>query len=342
MKCGFKIKHRKEEECSFGRRSEICQEIITFAPMNSQGEKKKPSTLLLTGWTGMLGGYIMSEFSEWNILKLGRGEGSDVKCDLEREEPKIEGNVIDLVVHCAGTEEPGRAESLNRDGTAGLLNGLKGKTIGNFVYISSTAVYGREEGERIDETEICRPSEPVGKTKLEAEQMIEDFFEGKEVPVTILRPGVMFGKGIKGGAARMFSDVVSGKYLHIRGNEARLSVVTAYDVARAIKAIFPHGGIYNITDGRDPRWSELAEGMSANAGRHNRMTTLPAKWAAILSPVLSIFPGLRESWGREILRRRSQTLTFSSEKLVSVLRMDFFDTVEVIARRDEHYPYVEE
>lgn len=48
----------------------------------------------------------------------------------------------------------------------------------------------------------------------------------------------MFGNGVGGETLRMFRDAVNGRYIHICGNDARLSIVTAYDVARAIKEVY--------------------------------------------------------------------------------------------------------
>lgn len=73
----------------------------------------------------------------------------------------------------------------------------------------------------------------------------------------------------------------------------------------------------------------------------NRMMTLPEKWASFLSRPMSLFPGLRRMFDAGAMRRRSQTLTFSPERIKGDTGICFHDTVEVIARRDSGYPYEE-
>ena len=97
-----------------------------------------------------------------------------------------------------------------------------------------------------------------------------------------------------------------------------------------------------ITDGRPCTRRQLAEAMSANAGRHHRMSTLPLKWAGALSPLAIIVPALRPMFGRDALRRSMQTLTFSADKLAAATGLKMYDTLEVIARTATDYPYEEE
>ncbi len=308
--------------------------------MNDKENRKRPS-MLLTGASGMLGRYVAGAFSDFCIVSLGRGEGNDIRCDLSRETPDFSGRSFDLVVHCAGTRDEAMARDVNAGGTRRLLDALAQNPPEAFVLISSTDVYGKETGEDVDESSPVWPSTQFGSSRLDAERMAENEFGNTGTVLTILRPVAMFGSGLSGWAQEMFSDVLSGRYLHIRGNDAKMSLVTAYDVARAVRAVYAKGGVYNVSDGHPHTWLELAEAMSANAGRQHRMMTLPEKWASFLSRPVSLFPGLRRMFDAGAMRRRSQTLTFSPERIKDDTGICFHDTVEVIARRDSGYPYEE-
>lgn len=297
--------------------------------------------LLLTGASGMLGHYIQEVFSDFDITTLGRSEGCDVKCDLTHEEPGLPEAAYDLVVHAAGTQDASGARELNAGGTRRLLKALEGKMPAAFVLVSSAEVYGKETGEDVDESSPTWPSGEPGSSKLEAERLAEAAFSGTGTTLTVLRPATMFGSGMKGWAQEMFTDVMNGKYLHIRGNEAMISIVTAFDVARAIREIYPRGGTYNVADGSPVSRLSLAEAMSANAGRHHRMSVLPEKWARTLSGPLSLFPGLRRMFGRESIDRSMNSLTFSAARLAEATGLTFHHTVDVIARKSEGYPYEE-
>lgn len=77
----------------------------------------------------------------------------------------------------------------------------------------------------------------------------------------------MFGKEMKGWGQRMAGQVLTGSYFNIRDNDAKVSLVTAYDVARLIPLIAPIGGIYNVSDGISHSLQDLAMAMGNNRGR---------------------------------------------------------------------------
>lgn len=308
---------------------------------NARRGMKRPR-MLLTGASGMLGRYVKAEFRDFDIVTLGRSGDAAICCDLAVAAPVLPEGKFDLVVHCAGTRDEASARAVNAEGTRRLTEALAANPPGAFVLVSSTEVYGKESGEDVDEESPLWPSTQVGGSKLEAERIAAKAFEGTDTVLTVLRPAAMFGRGVSGWGQKMFADVLSGRYVHIRGNEAKMSLVTAYDVACAVRAVYAEGGVYNVSDGHPHTWLELAEAMSANAGRHHRMATLPARWAEFLSRPASLFPVSREMLGKETLKRRSRTLTFSADRLRKATDMKFHDTVEVIARREPDYPYEEE
>ena len=302
----------------------------------SQPQERRQS-MLLTGSGGMLGSYIREVMRGWNITGLSRrASDSDIACDLTRTVPALPASGFDLVVHAAGTRDAARAVELNLEGTRRLLSALETAPPRAFVFISDAAVYGRTDGEDIDEESAIFAADKVGQSKILAEREVTAWCAARGVTLTILRPVAMFGDGVGGEMAELFREVTSGRYVHLRGNEARLSVVTALEVALAVKAVWSAGGIYNVADGRNPRLIELAEAMSANAGARRRMWHLPPRWAAVLRHI----PGAGTMLDADRMERRSRTLTFSAGKLMST-GWTPRDTLAVIAREDTTYPYRE-
>lgn len=294
--------------------------------------------MLLTGAHGMLGRYLASAFSDAEITTLGLSEENDITCDLSAAVPELDGARFDLVIHAAGTRDENRAEGVNLLGTRHLLEALRQAPPAAFLFISTAEVYGRTDGEMLDETTNTWSSNEFGRSKILAEGEIGKAFAATGTVVTVLRPVWMFGAGLSGWQQQMFLDVVSGRYLHVRDNDAVMSAVTAYDVARAARVLWQNGGIYNVSDGKPHRWIDLAEAMSVNAGVSKRMAFLPAKWAALAGRLFGWIPGLRFLSASE-LEKRSRSLTFSNEKIRGAVDFDFFDTVDVIARRDANFPY---
>lgn len=296
--------------------------------------------VLITGASGMLGSYVVARFKDIaEITSLGRGTGNKVVCDLSREVPFFSDIRFDTVIHCAGTEDDNGATALNLDGTKRLAQALSLKPPENFVFISSHKVYSEDAGENINEDANLWVSSEAGRTKTMAEEFLRDWAERHDVTLTIIRPAIMFGNGVKGEMLRLFNDAVSGNYIHIRGNDARLSIVTALDVARGIRALYDHGGVYNAADGVNPRLIELAEAMSANAGAKKRMTHLPASWAEWIWRLGRFIPSIDRNLNPGVVEKRLKTFTLDGSKFSEKAGLSYFNTIDVIERTCTDYPY---
>ena len=150
----------------------------------------------------------------------------------------------------------------------------------------------------------------------------------------------MFGNKVSGETQQLFQDAVSGGYIHVRGVDSRVSLVTALDVSKGIRAVYRHGGVYNAADGRNPRFIDMMEAMTANIGGKKRMTHLPAAWAAWTWRLLRFIPVIDRHLHPKVVERRMKTLTLDGTKLADRARMDYFDTLAVIERTAPDYPYV--
>jgi len=294
--------------------------------------------ILITGASGMLGGYVREQFSGEKIATLGRSEGDTYRCDLTKGVPDFGNERFDLVVHCAGTELDFDARSLNFDGTRRLLQALEENPPKYFVYVSSCKVYS-PEGENLDEESNLWASGEAGESKASAETEVKRWAGNKGTVLTIIRPAIMFGKGVGGDTLRLFNDALSGWYVHIRGNNARVSLVSALDVAKGIKMVYKEGGVYNAADGVNPRFIDMVEAMTANAGAMKRMTHLPASWAEWVWRLGRWIPAIDSNLNHKVAGQRMKTLTINGERLAEHGGFNYFDTLEVISRTSKDYPY---
>ena len=105
--------------------------------------------------------------------------------------------MYDLVIHTAGkahsipkSEAEKRAFfDVDVNGILNLLNGLE-KALQlpqYFVFISSVSVYGVETGHLIPEQAPLLAQDPYGKSKIQAEKIVEDWSVKNKVICTILR-----------------------------------------------------------------------------------------------------------------------------------------------------------
>lgn len=287
----------------------------------------------------MLGRYVAKEFSEDSVKSLGRSEGNDFVCDITKDMPDFKGNSFETVIHCAGTESDTNADSLNFDGTRRLLESLSKNPPRYFVFVSSYQVYSTDAGENIDEEANTWAVTTAGKSKARAEELLRNWAEEKDVTLTIIRPARMFGNGVSGDTLKLFNDALSGRYIHIRGNDARISLVTAYDVARAIQKVYKKGGLYNAADGCNPRFIEMVEAMTANAGSMKRMTHLPANWAEWIWRFGRWMPFIDRNLHPEVVEKRMKTLTLDGSRLMKAAGFPFFNTIEVMSLTSKDYPY---
>lgn len=209
--------------------------------------------------------------------------------------------------------------------------------------VSSWEVYPDGIDEVIFENSRVSPDTSYGESCASAERILTAAAREAGADIVILRPAMLFGTGVKGEGQKIFSEVVSGRYFTLRGVEARRSLVCALDVARLAVDMLGQSGIYNVSDGRPCTLAELVEAMSANTGLNKRVMVLPRKWAAVLASLCNPFPVIGELWGKKSLQFKSTARTLDTSALTQAMPgFSFYDTREVIARRDKSYPYQEE
>jgi nucleoside-diphosphate-sugar epimerase len=171
----------------------------------------------VTGGTGFLGAALVQDLLARAVLvrllaraspraealesqgaEVVRGGLGDADC-IGRA---VEG--ADVVYHLAAkVDSPGsRAEFLeaNVAGTERVLTASLKQGVGRVVYASSLAVYGRvPNGQPIDENTPCDESPQLrdfyAESKILADQLVVRFARETALPITIVRPGIVYGPG---------------------------------------------------------------------------------------------------------------------------------------------------
>jgi UDP-glucose 4-epimerase len=90
---------------------------------------------------------------------------------------------------------------VNRDLAFKTAQKAKEDGVGQFIFLSSMSVYGLETGV-IDKNTPLQPNSAYGKSKLEAEELVNDLQDGF-FAVAIIRPPMVYGKGCKGNYPRL-------------------------------------------------------------------------------------------------------------------------------------------
>ncbi|MDE6121510.1 MAG: hypothetical protein K2F63_06940 [Muribaculaceae bacterium] len=97
----------------------------------------------------------------------------------------------------------------------------------------------------------------------------------------VLRCAPVIGTGMNGFPRSLANDIWRGVFFHFPGNETRLSVVHAADVASVVATMNREGcpegcGLFNLTDGEHPTLSDLAEALAFRMGE-KRISTLSTR-----------------------------------------------------------------
>ena len=280
--------------------------------------------IILTGSTGFLGGKILSVLNQPKLITLGRNN-SNITCDLSTQIPLLP--VCGVFIHSAGkahsiprtTQQKQEFFDVNIKGTQNLLKGLDQATSlpTSFVFISSVAVYGLDNGENIKESHSLNAKDSYGQSKIQAEQIVQDWCNKNKIICTILRLPLIAGETPPGNLGTMVRGIKKGYYFNIAGGLAKKSMVMAEDVASIILRASEIGGIYHLTDGHHPNFKELS---TIIAQQLNKSTPLNIpKWIAKVMAKTGDLLGDKAPFNSYKLGKITTDLTFDDSKARQIL-----------------------
>lgn len=275
----------------------------------------------MTGTTGFLGAVLASVLrnKQHEISTLASNGASRI--DITRPFTLSNDN-YDIVVHAAGKahflprNERDKQEfyNVNYDGTKNLCQALEklNRLPKSFIFISTVAVYGLDQGENISEEFPLNGNTPYADSKILAEEWLESWATDNHIELGILRLPLVAGPNPLGNLRAMIAGLKSGKYLSIGRADARKSMVWAEDIADIIPTLAEKGGIYNLTDGYHPSFREL-EATIVNVLGYGKPLRIPI-W---LAKSLALFGDITGGYfpiNSDKLTKISSTLTFDDSK----------------------------
>jgi nucleoside-diphosphate-sugar epimerase len=284
------------------------------------GQNRLDMTVLLTGSNGFLGSTIINVLkNEHKVVTLDRSTG-EYQISLDKNVPKFK-EEFNLIIHCAGKAhslpkseiEKKQYYQVNVIGTQNLLKGLDNSVIPQqFVFISSVSVYGQDFGIGIDESYELKATEAYGLSKIQAEKLVIEWCEKRNVICTILRLPLIIGPNPPGNLGALIKGIHKGYYFNIGGGKAKKSMVLAKDIANAINDVAKIGGIYNLTDGYHPSFAEISKLISIKLGKRQPIS-IPIWFAKILAKIGDIF-GNKSPMNTNKVKKITTDLTFDDSK----------------------------
>lgn len=142
--------------------------------------------------------------------------------------------------------------------------------IERIIFTSTVAVYGLPEGE-VDETAATRPFNEYGRTKLEAERVIQAWAERAAArSLTIVRPTVVFGPGNRGNVHLLLEQIASGRSIVIGDGRNKKSMAYVGNLAEFLVHALGFGPgvhLYNYVDKPDLDMNGLVALANETLGR---------------------------------------------------------------------------
>ena len=174
---------------------------------------------------------------------------------------------VDLILYAVGFDRnSGRShEEVTCGGLRNVLSSIKGRCR-RFIYVSSTSVFGQSDGEWVDESSECKPTQPSGQNCLEAERLVWNYFPSTDVPnANVLRLAGIYGP------ERMLSRIESIKAgLSVAGRgDSWLNLIHIDDAVSAVLAcekIGPPFETYLVVDDRPVLREEYYNTLARLAG----------------------------------------------------------------------------
>lgn len=244
---------------------------------------------VVTGGSGFIGQNLVRRLlSERHEVRcLIRSGGGRVASDPERYVVRFDepGSLLtcpaldgaDVVFHLAGaTKAVGETAftDANVTPTRNLLGALTARRLApRFVFVSSQAAAGPAPAytRPIDEDDSPRPVEAYGRSKLEAERIVESF--GDRIPITIVRPCAVYGPRDREFLA-LFRLAAHGVLLYPGTATHWLSVLHVDDVIEGLISLagasVSVGQKYFLSSARPVQWRALGEHIASAVGRRAR------------------------------------------------------------------------
>lgn len=289
-------------------------------------------TILVTGATGFLGSALVTELLKQKqpVRVLARDEAR-ARAQFGDAVDIIVGEITDtaqvqravagasIVYHFAGRlYHPSTPAELyyrtHVEGTRILLEACKNQSsLQRIVHCSTTGVHGATGTMPAAEDAPFAPTNPYEKSKLEGELLALQAWKEDGLPVSVARPGLVYGPGdlhLLG----FFASIKKGRPCLIDGGRALIHPIYIDDMTAAflLCAECPQalGCSYNIAGDTPVSFRELAQAIAHALGRPLPKGDIPLWLANLASDIFALVPGMKGE-NAPLTRSRVKFLTNS-------------------------------
>jgi UDP-glucose 4-epimerase len=240
--------------------------------------------IILTGASGFVGKHYVRNNNDKYFIDLVSLRVTSVN--------EVDYTNIDVIIHLAGKAhqmkeiDPNIYFNVNRDLTLELAKKAKLEGIKQFIFISTVKVYGDNNEDILNENSMCQPTDSYGQSKLEAEEGLKKL-ETENFKVAIIRPPLIYGKGVKGNLERLISLIKKVPILPFEGIKNQRSMVYVQNLIALIDHIVQKqsSGIFIAGDSTTHSTTELVALMNKYLNTNRKLIQLPKFIISILKKV---------------------------------------------------------
>ena len=268
--------------------------------------------ILITGANGFIGTHLCHELSNRNVDFRATARSANENnyadfgcCDLETTDSLdqlMDG--CDIVVHLAGRAHVTSDDSqeqyqvANEFVTQRLANAAAQNGIARLVYISSIKVNGESSGPGlpIRQSDTPNPLDNYGRSKLAAELALQEICRVNNMDYVIIRPTLVYGKGVKANFSALISAVKRGLPLPIATVKNVRSMIGINNLTDLIIAASTNPKATNQTflasDGIDTSTPALVRLIAQSLNRRARIFPFPISILKLLAAVFGKSPAI--------------------------------------------------
>lgn len=266
--------------------------------------------VLLTGATGFIGKHL---------VPLLQARGYEVRCAVWQEVPWLQAEQVivnrldtdidwsealdgvDYVIHLAARvhimdNQKGVTDDkfiqINSDATKNFAEQAAHAGIKRFVFLSSIKVNGELTPANVPFTEADKPApeDMYAKSKLLAEQHLEEISNKTGMETVVLRPPLVYGPGVKANFLRLIENVDKGWPLPFAQINNQRSFIYIDNLVHAIEVVLQAplavSSCFLICDDEPWSLSGLMREMSVNLRKKSRLFPVPVSALKFLFAVI--------------------------------------------------------
>jgi nucleoside-diphosphate-sugar epimerase len=266
-------------------------------------------TLFITGATGLVGSHVAEEAVRrgYQVRALVRASSDTTFLDGLGVE-KVPGDLEDVdalragvagadcVINCAAkVGDWGPLEEFRRLNVAALkllLDAAVDAHVERFVHVSSLGVYEGRDHFGTDETVPTAANALDGYTrsKNEAEALALSYVKEHNLPLTVVRPGFIYGERDRTVLPKLLNSLRSGVFRYFGSGDQALNCIYVKNLVHAIflaaESPAAVGEVFNVTDGHRVSKKEFVGRVARLAGLKEPRRHIPLWLARFLANVM--------------------------------------------------------